>query len=571
MTKEVQDIQVMLVPTTVADLAEKLKEPISSVILFLLKQGVVASKNQVLPVDLVAKIARSFEIEPTEMPTISEGSKKKQMADSAKGEEIIERLPVVVVVGHVDHGKTTLLDFIRKTRVASREKGGITQHVGAYKAHTEHGDLVFLDTPGHEAFSIVRSRGIDVADLAILVVAADGGVMPQTIEAIELLREAKIPIVVALNKIDRASQKQIEAVKSALSKHGLISEEWGGDTLFVPISALKGTGVDDLLAMVVLRSQDLDLMTYRDVPATGYILESRMEKGRGAVATVICRQGIVRVGDDFVVGSSFGRISSIKDATGAFIKEAMPSEPITIAGFDGLPGAGDVFRIGTLATLPPEKPELPRVDAAAFATREGSIKLIVKADSVLSLEVLLTSLAKISKKSYTGLQIVSSGVGTVSESDIHLAADTKAILLGLHIKVETKAMRSAQDLGVTVKLFDVIYHMLEWIEEAAEKGRPIKTVLQKVGEATILKVFDIKKLGIIAGARIVDGYCSRQSKVKVFRGNRLVGSGNIISLQRDKNPAKEVKKGFECAFKVDGFTEWQVDDRVECYEEVRVD
>ncbi len=566
-------------PMSVGELATRLNKPITSVIAYLLKQGVVAAKNVVLTADVVAQVAEFFDFEvcfPEE-----EACELSEFHDEVSGAKAFTRPPVVVVVGHVDHGKTTLLDYIRKTRVAAREKGGITQHVGAYEAKTEHGKVVFIDTPGHEAFSVMRAHGVSTADIVILVVGADNGVMPQTIEALEMAQQSETPVVVAINKVDRANARQIDEVKHALSRHGLQPDEWGGDTIFVPISALKGTGVNELLEAVALQAYDLGLETYLDVPPCGYVLESRLEKGRGAVATVISRRGILRIGDFFIAGGAPGKITSMKNAEGKNIKEAYPSVPVVVAGFSELPQPGDVLRVVEVTEWNKSRSRDSSLDrksgggtsahlTAAQQKHGVPVKLIVRAATNSSRDVLVSSLEKISKKTFSGVTVLSSGVGPATESDVVFASDTGALILSLDAKTETKASRLAQDLGVVVKHFDIIYKLLEYIEELAQKDKPAETKTVKTGEALILKVFDIKNIGIVAGARVVDGFIKKTATVRVYRGNRKVGEGKLTSLQRDRNQAKEVKKGFECAFMVDKFEDWLVDDRVEFYDEVVV-
>lgn len=561
-------------PMTVAELAERLNKPVNMVIMVLLKQGVVASKNQVLSAEQVAAAAQAFDVEVF-TPEVKAGATEIFSFDAKKGATEVERLPVVVVVGHVDHGKTTLLDYIRKTRVAARERGGITQHIGAYRAETPHGSIIFIDTPGHEAFSVVRARGISAADIVVLVVAADNGVQPQTIEALERAKQAGIPIIVAINKIDRASVKQIEDVRADLSRRGLMPEEWGGETIFVPISALNGDGVDHLLEMIILRSQIAELRAFTDVPAICYVLESRLEKGRGPVATVICRNGILRVGDSFLCGDEQGRVSSLYNAAGVSVQQLGASDPGQVAGFSDLPRAGDVLKVVPSTELRAEMRRVrsgeseQRPQAIVQSMREDAIRIVLKTDSVSSKEVLVSALEKLSGRTYAGIAILSVGVGPIFESDVEFAADTGAYIYSLHVKADQKTARLAQDLGVKVYTFDIIYKLLEHIEELAQRGKPVKKVIKKVGEALVLKVFDIKKLGIVAGARVIEGVCNKTSSVKVFRSSRLVGKGTITSLQRDKNMVKEVRKGFECAFMVDSFADWQVDDRIECYDEVK--
>lgn len=560
---------ILLVPMTVEKLAEELGKPTNSVILFLLKSGVVATKNKVLSAELVERVAKEYEFEttfPLEVETVKVGLVPEV---SVEGDRV-ERLPIVVVIGHVDHGKTTLLDFIRKTKVVTREKGGITQHIGVYKAETKHGDIIFLDTPGHEAFSVMRARGVSVADIAVLIVAADDGVMPQTIEAIKYAQAAGLPVIVAINKVDKASEKQIEAVKRQLANNDLLPEEWGGQTVCIEISALEGTGVEDLLGIIVLQSKVMELSASTSIPAVGYVLESKIEKGRGAVATVICQHGILSIGDYFSCGSTWGRVNSMIDWSGKIISSAEPSIPVQVAGFKDLPKSGDSFRVGAKETV--QKVSAEKVIQRGWRQfdigggGESIINLVVKADTGSSLEALVDSIQKMSDRLACTLFLLSTGVGAISESDVLMASDTGSIIYGLHVRMQPNALSLAKKVNVKVKLFDIIYKLLEDIEELGERCSPVEIRLEKIGEASILKVFDIKKIGKIAGARIVNGYCTKGSFVVIRRGKDKVGEGKIVSLQREREPAKEVRKGFECAFSVDNFDDWQVDDNVECYQ-----
>nr|MBA2306544.1 translation initiation factor IF-2 [Candidatus Dependentiae bacterium] len=478
--------------------------------------------------------------------------------------------PIVVVIGHVDHGKTTLLDFIRKTRVAAKEKGGITQHLGAYEVKTNHGAIVFLDTPGHEAFSLMRARGIRVADIAILVIAADDGIMPQTIEAIKRSKEAGIQLIVALNKMDKATPGQVEVVKRQLAQHDLAPEEWGGQTVCMPISAKLGTGVDEMLEVVALQAQLLDLKANLSLPAQGYVLESKIEKGRGPVATVICHHGILKVGDYFSAGTTWGKVSSLVNSRGERLQQSHPSMPVQISGFSELPQAGDFFQVTTQeaakkgALTPRARP-----DMGAYTKKEGEtdLSVIVKADNASSREALLNALSKV-KSDHRRCSVLYSGVGDISESDVMLATDTGSLIYGFHVKIESNALPLIQKKGVIIKMFDIIYKLLEDVEHILESGKPIKMISKKIGEALVLKVFDIKNLGIVAGAQVKSGRFIRDGKVIIFRGKNKVGEGTIKGLQRDRKSVKEVHTGFECAFLVDGFDTWEPDDRVECYQEV---
>ena len=477
---------------------------------------------------------------------------------------------MAVVIGHVDHGKTTLLDFIRKTRVAAKEKGGITQHLGAYEVKTAQGNLVFLDTPGHEAFSFMRARGIKVADIAILVVAADDGVMPQTVEAITRAKLAGIPIIVALNKMDKATPAQVETVKRQLAQHDLVPEEWGGPIPCMPISAKLGTGIDELLDVIVLQSQLMELKANLSVPARGFVLESKIEKGRGPVATVICQHGILRVGDYFIAGTTSGKVSSMVDSSGKRVQEAYPSVPVQVAGFAELPQAGDAFEVATQEEVKKRVVQGAEQRPDLFLKKtlsEKEIPIIVKADNASSKEALLNALSKISSDHRT-VTVVTAAVGDITESDVMLASDTGSFIYGFHTKPSANAAELAQKKAVVIKTFDIIYKLLEDISLLLEAGKPVKMITKKIGEASVLKVFDIKGLGIVAGAHVKTGRFVKDGKVIVWRGKSKAGEGTIKGLQRDRKAVKEVHAGFECAFLVDGFDTWEPDDRVECFQEV---
>ncbi len=557
-----------LEPMTIAQFATLAKKPVSDVILTLLRQGMVAVKNQVVNEKVVAQLTRFYGLKIAEQA--QQARRETRPVAELKGHQVQERLPIVVVIGHVDHGKTTLLDFIRKTRVAAKEKGGITQHLGAYEAHTKQGNLVFLDTPGHEAFTKMRERGTKLADIAVLVVAADDGVMPQTIEAVKQAQAAKIPLIVAINKIDKVGPQQIENVKRALTQYGLVSEEWGGQTIFVPISAKFGTGVDDLLDILVLQSKLLELVAMLDVPAQGYILEAKQEKGRGPVATIIVQNGILRVGDNFIAGGRIsGKVSSLIDSWGKRVIEAYPSQPIQVAGFDTLPQAGDTFEVVSASMVKKQRQvgvsKLPSVRSTA---QEQGLNLVIKVDNDSSREVVLDAVHKINEKAFKKLHVLYCAIGQVSESDVQLASDTQANIYTLHTRADAAAIALSMKLSVAIKQFDIIYKLLENLEAATQEGRPIKKITKKTGEAVVLKVFDIKGLGVIAGAQVRTGKLVKDGKVIVWRGKHKVGEGVIKSLQREKKSIKEATSGMECAFMVDDFNAWLPDDRVECFQEV---
>ncbi len=555
--------EIVVEPMTVSAAAQKMGKSVSDVILTLLKWKILAAKNQLLSQEVVKRLAHHYDITPVKREAVvREKLRAIQVEDSG---ELKDRAPVIVVLGHVDHGKTTLLDFIRKTRVVAKEKGGITQHLGAYEVATNHGNLVFLDTPGHEAFPKMRQRGIRVADIGVLVVAADDGIMPQTVEAITHLKTMGIPVIVAINKIDKVDSSRIETVKRQLAEHDLLPEEWGGQVVCMPISALKGQGVDSLLEMIALQAQLLELRASQDGLARCYVLESKLEKGRGAVATLLCQCGALKVGDFFLCGSTGGRVSSIKDSHGKVLQMVGPSIPVQVAGFDALPGVGDLFSAVSKREVLRSRQQKERHEFVSRAAQEGAINLLIKADANSSKEALVDAIYKLSKKSEVGFAIISAGVGNINESDVELAYSTSATIIGLHAKAESNAFSLAQRRGVTIELYDVIYKLLEALEERAESEKVVELVKTKIGQAIVRRVFDIKGVGIVAGSYVDDGRFVRDGYVVAWRGKEKIGEGSITSLQREKKTVKEVSSGFECGFVVEGITDWEVDDRAECF------
>lgn len=562
--------EVVLKPYILSDFATIIGRGSSDLILTLLKWGILSNKNQMLTEDQIARLAEHYEI-PVIRPVVEKPKETKIAHKGLAQEDQKERLPVVVVMGHVDHGKTSLLDFIRKTRVAAREKGGITQHLGAYEAHTAQGNIVFIDTPGHEAFSKIRVRGTKVADIVILVVAADDGVMPQTVEALKHAQSMEVPIIVAINKIDKVEKARVDIVKRELAtQYELLPEEWGGQTIYVPISAKTGAGVDKLLEMIVLQSQVMELQARSHGKALGYVLESKLEKGRGVVATVLLQHGELKIGDYFATTTTSGKVSSMVDSFGQRVNQVGPSHPVLVAGFDDLPAAGDSFEaVEKEAYLKIKQTgQAPKQLQPQRSTQdENAILLIVKTDTNSSREALLESIAKISKKAEKGYVVLQSGLGNVNESDVMLAQDTGAQIVILHTKAEPNAALLAQRLGVKISSYEIIYKLLESLQEFSERMAPVKMVRTKIGEAIVRKVFDIKSLGVIAGSYLKQGIFTRDGSVVIWRGSKKIGEGKITSLQRDKNTVKEVHTGYEFAFMVENFTDWQIDDRVECYVE----
>lgn len=560
-------IEISAQPMTVGQLADKFGKTSSELILALLRQGVVCAKNQTLSEKMVESLAKQFGISIMHKQAAKQEISQRVLVTS--GEHV--RKPIVVVIGHVDHGKTTLLDFIRKTRVASREKGGITQHLGAYEAQTPQGSLVFLDTPGHEAFKNIRGRGLNIADIAILVVAADDSVMPQTVEAIKTAQAAQVPIIVAINKVDKVDKQRLEVVKRDLARYELVSEEWGGQTICVPISAKTGQGIDQLLEMIVLQSQMMDLRANEKQPADGFVLESKIEKGRGPVATIICRHGTLHVGDFFVSGTVAGKVTSIASSNGQQLKQVGPSIPVQVSGIAELAQAGEIFKVVSEQEYRKARDSRSAISQLIMPKKvfgvEG-LNIIIKTDSVLTQEALLDSLMKVADKNRQSFNVIAAGVGDISESDVTLASDTGAEIIGLHVKVESNAAIQAQKLTIRIHLYDIIYKLLEALEEQLETAAPIKMVAKKIGEAVVRKVFDIKNIGIIAGSYVKEGRFVRDARVIVWRGKRKIGEGKIKGLERDRKSVKEVHAGFEFAFLADGIETWEIDDRVECFIEV---
>lgn len=553
---------------SVGDFAQRTGVPTNEVILSLLKEGKPCAKNQLLVEEDILKLCEIYEIEAI----VPKAQKRDVLGEktSLSEENREKRLPVVVVMGHVDHGKTTLLDFIRKSRVAAKERGGITQHLGAYRVPTEHGDLVFLDTPGHEAFSKIRKRGASVADVAILMIAADDGIMPQTLESIKAIKALDIPVIVAINKIDRVDEQRIEVVKRQLAQHDMLPEEWGGSTVCVPLSAKEGKGVGELLELLVLQAEMMDLKASLSEAVQGYILESKMLKGRGPVATVLCQQGTLKIGQPFQAGEVVGRVVSLTDSSGSSLKEAGPSVPLLVAGFSGLPAVGALFKVITESDYKRARTLLGKASPAAAARWAVSndlqkFNMILKADTHSSLEAIFDAIKKFSKKEVKEIVMIRSGVGNISESDALLAESTGAIIVGFGVKAEHNALLCARKTSVRIFLFDIIYKLLEELQEMAERKKEIKTVLTKIGQATVLKVFNIKKIGVIAGCVVNDGRFSDKGIVAVIQNRKEVARGKIKSLQRDKKTVKEVHTGFECAFIVEGFEDWQEGDVAECY------
>jgi len=504
-----------------------------------------------------------------------------------KPEELTPRPPVVTIMGHVDHGKTSLLDAIRKAHVAEGEAGGITQHIGAYSVDVIGSDggeanITFLDTPGHEAFTAMRARGANATDIAVLVVAADDGVMPQTVESINHAKAAEVTILVAINKIDKP-EAQPERIKQQLSEHGLISEEWGGDTMMIPVSARTGEGLEKLLEAILLQAEVLELRANPNKPATGVVIEAKLEKGRGPVATVLVQDGTLRVGDALVTGIHSGRVRAMMNEHGEQVDDVPPGFPVEVLGLDGAPFAGDDFNVVADEQAAAEVAEhrlkkqrekelsksnkLSIEDLMAKGKKDEAkvLKVIVKADVQGSVEALKTALTKLTTPKVS-VDVIHSGVGNVTESDVMLGAASKAMIVGFNVKPESKAGETASSQGVTLKLYTIIYEALDEVKLAME-GMLEAIIKEKVvGHAKVLQTFNVPKLGAIAGSSVMDGKVTRSALVRLLRDQKPIFTGKIASLRRFKDDVKEVDKGFECGIGIENFNDFQPGDVIEAYE-----
>jgi len=496
------------------------------------------------------------------------------------------RPPVVTVMGHVDHGKTSLLDCIRKTRVASGEAGGITQHIGAYHVKTEKGVVTFLDTPGHEAFTAMRARGAKATDLVILVVAADDGVMPQTVEAIHHAREAGVPIVVAVNKIDKP-EADPERMKQELVKHEVIPEQFGGEALFVNVSAKTGEGVDALLDAILLQAELLELKAVNVGPVSGTVIEAQLDKGRGPVATVLVQQGVLRKGDIVLAGSEYGRIRAMLDENGKPVKEAGPSTPVAIQGLSGVPRAGDdvvsveserkAREIALYRQDQNKDSKLARQQAVKLTNvfeqmREGEVKtlnLLIKTDVQGSVEALTDTLQKLSNEEVK-VKVVHGMVGAISESDVNLAVASQAIIIGFNVRADSATRRLIESEGVDVHYYNVIYDTVNDIKDAIEGLRQPQIREQIIGLAEVRDVFRARKIGAIAGCYVTEGVVKRNWPIRVLRDNVVIFEGELESLRRFKEDAGEVKAGLECGIGVKNYNDVKVDDQIEVYEQIEV-
>ena len=576
----------VLVPETisVADLAHKMSVKAAEVIKVLMKMGSMVTINQVLDQEtamiLVEEMGHVAKPAPLDTPEAF------LTEDELRDVPNLPRAPVVTVMGHVDHGKTSLLDAIRRARVASGEAGGITQHIGAYHVETARGMVTFLDTPGHEAFTAMRARGAKVTDLVVLVVAADDGVMPQTIEAIHHAKAANVPMVVAINKIDKDGANP-ERIRQELVAQGVVPDDWGGDTQFVEVSAKAGKNIDALLEAILLQAEVLELKAPQDAPAKGVIIEARLDKGRGPVATLLIQSGTLKRGDMLLAGSVYGRIRAMLDEDGKPVQEAGPAIPVEIQGLSDVPKAGEdamvlnderkareiaMFRQGKFRDVQLAKRQAAKLESIMEQMGEGEAKrlpLIIKSDVQGSYEALATSLQKLSTNEVK-VDILHGGVGTISESDVNLAMASKAVIIGFNTRADANARKLAESIGVDIRYYNIIYEAVD-VVKAALSGMLTPDQKESItGMVEVREVYHISKIGTVAGCYVLDGLVKRGAKVRIMRKDEIIHTGELDSLKRFKDDVKEVKFGFECGLSVKNFNELEVGDKLEAYEVVEV-
>ena len=571
---------------TVRELAQIMQTSPIDVIKALMSNGVMASINQPIDFDTAAIVASElgFEAIP-ESPEVDEHDlgevpQWRKIIAKESVENLEDRPPVVTILGHVDHGKTTLLDAIRETNVAEGEVGGITQHIGAYQAEHNGRLITFLDTPGHAAFTAMRARGAQGADIVILVVAADDGVMPQTKEAIAHAKAAKVPIIVAMNKIDKANADP-DRVRQQLAEVGLIPDDWDGDTIVVPLSAKRREGLDDLLEAIILVADNMDIHANPNGKVIGTVIEAELDRAKGSMATLLIQNGTLEVGDVAVVGKAFGKLKALFDFRGRRIRKAGPSTPVSVMGLNEVPQAGDIFQV-----VPSEREarvvvaEKSKVDEKDTNTKKAQItleqlydqfkageipelRLIIKADVQGSLEPIISSLKDLCTEELS-VNILHAETGNITENDVMLASASKAVIIGFSVQADVSARRLAEKEGVSIRLYEIIYRMIEDIEKALNGMlEPVEkeTVL---GHADVRRVFRISRVGNIAGCYIIDGEMRRNSRAKVIRGGEIVATGDIISLKHLQEDVKDLRQGFECGISIRNFSDYQEGDRIEC-------
>ena len=571
---------------TVGELAQKMSVKAGELIKIMMKLGSMVTINQVLDQETAALVAEEM---GHQYILIKENDLEAQVmaeADEDAG-NIIQRAPVVTIMGHVDHGKTSLLDYIRKTKVVAGEAGGITQHIGAYRVQTPKGTITFLDTPGHAAFTAMRARGADATDIVILVVAADDGVMPQTIEAIQHANAAKVPLIVAVNKMDKPDADP-ERVKSELSQHGVIAEEWGGENLFAYVSAKSGEGIDDLLDKVLIQAEVLELTAPSTGMGRGVVIESRLDRGRGSVATVLVQSGVVKKGDIMLAGMEYGRIRAMLDENGNELKEAGASTPVEILGLSGTPNAGDEvvivenerkareianFRQGKFKEIKIARQQKAKLENLFSNTGDGevhTVNLMIKADVQGSVEALSDSLLKLATDEVK-VNIIASGIGGITESDVQLAIASEAIIIAFNVRADANAKKLAENEGVDLRYYSIIYEAIDQVKAAMQGMLSPEVREDIIGLAQVREVFRSSKFGTVAGCIVEDGVLKRNNPIRVLRNNVVIYEGALESLRRFKDDVSEVRAGTECGLGVKNYNDVRIGDQIECYERVSVE
>ncbi|HVJ61834.1 MAG TPA: translation initiation factor IF-2, partial [Tahibacter sp.] len=569
----------------VADLAAKMAVKGSDVVKALFKMGVMATINQVIDYDTASLVIE--ELGHKVVRADANDAETALIAHSEEGQgERESRPPVVTIMGHVDHGKTSLLDYIRRTKVAAGEAGGITQHIGAYHVTTDKGVITFLDTPGHAAFTQMRARGAKLTDIVVLVVAADDGVMPQTVEAVKHARAANVPLIVAVNKMDKPESNP-ENVKQGLVQHEVVPEEWGGDVQFVPVSAKTGMGVDALLDAILVQSEVLELGAVVDGRASGVVIESSLDKGRGPVATVLVQSGTLKKGDFLVCGVEYGRVRAMFDETGRQVGEAGPSIPVQVLGLSGVPDAGDDFvsvddeRLAKdVAQQRHQKRRETRLvkqstkleDIMATMTQGGdqqTLNLVVKADVQGSAEALREALTKLTND-LVKVNVIVSGVGGITESDATLAAASKATIIGFNVRADASARKLIEGNGLDLRYFSIIYDVIDQVKQVASGLLGMEVREEIIGVAQVREVFRSSKFGAVAGCMVIEGFVKRNKPIRVLRDNTVVFQGELESLRRFKDIVEEVRNGMECGIAVKQYNDVKAGDQIECFERIEV-
>src|SRR6267143_1530772 len=579
-------VREIAVPETIAvgELAHRMSVKAAEVIKALMKLGTMATINQVLDQETAMIVVE--EMGHKAKPAKLDDPESYLVETDAQAEaEVAPRPPVVTVMGHVDHGKTSLLDYIRRTKVAAGEAGGITQHIGAYHVETPKGVITFLDTPGHAAFTAMRARGAKATDIVVLVVAADDGVMPQTIEAIQHARAANVPIVVAVNKVDK-SDADPDRVRTELSKQEVIAEEWGGQNMFVSVSARTGAGVDKLLEAILLQAEVLELSAPRNGLASGVVIESSVEKGRGAVATVLVKKGTLRLGDPIIAGSEFGRVRAMFDENGKPVQEAPPSMPVVVLGLSSAPNAGDellaveserkarevaLYRQGKFRDVKLARHSTRAEDAFSQMgeAKAGVVSVLIKADVQGSAEALRDALTKLSTEEVQ-VKVIASGLGGITVSDVQLAAASKALVIGFNVRADAGARDAVKETGVEVRYYSIIYEAIDDVKQMMTGMLQPEIKEQIVGVAQVREVFRSSKFGVVAGCLVTEGLVRRNNPIRVLRDNVVIFEGALESLRRFKDDVSEVRAGTECGIGVKNYQDVRVGDQIECFARVEV-